>query len=101
MDAHGGHTVRGRHRVGTEDEADVRAAAQGFITFVTYGVGMLIGSWLSGKVVDRYASFVSGVAGTVAHDWNRIWLVPAGGALAVLILFALFFRADERPLNET
>jgi nucleoside transporter len=96
--------VTGQIYVDQKAPADVRAAAQGFITFVTYGVGMLIGSWLSGKVVDRYASMVSGVSGiggTVAHDWNRIWLVPAGGALAVLILFALFFRSDERPLNAT
>ena len=33
----------------------IQASAQGFITLVTYGVGMLIGSWVSGPVVDRYA----------------------------------------------
>jgi nucleoside transporter len=99
--------VTGQIYVDQKAPADVRAAAQGFITFVTYGVGMLIGSWLSGKIVDRYASIVSGVSGVsgiggaVTHDWNRIWLVPAGGALAVLILFALFFRSDEQPLNRT
>ena len=35
--------------------ADLRAAAQGFIAFVTLGVGMFIGSWLSGRVVDAFA----------------------------------------------
>jgi nucleoside transporter len=96
--------VTGQIYVDQKAPAETRAAAQGFITFVTYGVGMLIGSWLSGKVVDRYASIVSGVSGvggTVAHDWNRIWLVPAGGALAVLILFALFFRSDEQAPSGT
>jgi nucleoside transporter len=95
--------VTGQIYVDQKAPADVRAAAQGFITFVTYGVGMLIGSWLSGKVVDRYASTlggVSGAGGPMTHDWQRIWLVPAGGALAVLILFALFFRSDAPPLNE-
>ena len=33
---------------------DLRAAAQGFIAFVTLGVGMFIGSWLSGVVVDAF-----------------------------------------------
>jgi MFS family permease len=86
--------VTGQIYVDQKAPPDVRAAAQGFITFVTYGVGMLIGSWLSGRVVDRYATTVGG---TVAHDWHQIWLVPAAGAAAVLILFALFFRSEERP----
>jgi uncharacterized membrane protein YeaQ/YmgE (transglycosylase-associated protein family) len=66
----------------------LRAAAQGFIAFVTLGVGMFIGSWAAGRVVDAF------VAGS-GHDWNRIWLVPAAGAALVLVLFALFFRSSE------
>src|SRR5215475_8242814 len=77
--------VTGQIYVDTKAPPDLRAAAQGFIAFVTLGVGMLIGSWLSGKVVDNFA-----VAG--AHSWDRIWVVPAAGAAAVLVLFALFFR---------
>ncbi len=86
--------VTGQIYVDQKAPPDVRAAAQGFITFVTYGVGMLIGSWLSGRIVDWYATTVGT---TVAHDWHQIWLVPAAGAAAVLILFALFFRVDKQP----
>jgi len=68
--------------------ADLRSAAQGLIAFVTLGVGMFIGSWASGRVVDAYAT-----AG--GHDWSRIWLVPSAGALAVLLLFAALFRAPQ------
>src|SRR5690606_6979855 len=32
----------------------LRASAQGFIHVATYGAGMLIGSWVSGYVVDSY-----------------------------------------------
>jgi nucleoside transporter len=81
--------VTGQIYVDKKAPPTVRAAAQGFITFVTYGVGMLIGSWLSGRVVDAYV-----VAGDVGHDWQSIWLVPAAMAAAVLVLFALFFRND-------
>jgi nucleoside transporter len=66
-----------------------RAAAQGFIHVVTYGIGQLIGSWAAGAVVDRYA--VATDAGT-QHLWQTIWLVPAVMAFVVLLLFALFFR---------
>jgi nucleoside transporter len=80
--------VTGQIYVDTKAPGDLRAAAQGFIAFVTLGVGMFIGSWASGRVVD---AFVSGSG----HDWHSIWLVPAGASALVLALFALFFRSDE------
>jgi len=86
--------VTGQIYVDRKAPPDLRAAAQGFIAFVTLGVGMFIGSWASGKVVDMFA-----VAGG-GHDWHAIWLVPAGGALVVLVLFALFFRAGEETERE-
>jgi MFS family permease len=83
--------VTGQIYVDQQADVRIRAAAQGFIAFVTLGVGMLIGSWLSGRVVDAYT--LEGV-----HDWMRIWLVPAVGALAVLVLFAVAFRPTaSRP----
>jgi nucleoside transporter len=68
----------------------IRAAAQGLIAFVTLGVGLYIGSWASGRVVDAYA--IMGANGVVSHDWRSIWMVPAIGAAVVLIVFALLFR---------
>jgi nucleoside transporter len=66
--------------------AKIRAAAQGFLNFVTNGVGYFIGAFVSGRVVDAYR-LPDG-----AHDWRGIWMVPAAGAAVVLVLFALFFR---------
>jgi sugar phosphate permease len=66
-------------------------AAQGFIAFVTLGIGMFIGSWLSGRVVDHFTSPAA------VHMWNRIWIVPAIGATAVLLLFATLFTSEKNP----
>jgi len=71
----------------------IRASAQGFITLITYGVGMLIGTWASGPVVDRYARVAAD--GTTTHDWTSIWLWPAAMAAVVMVLFALFFREER------
>jgi nucleoside transporter len=90
--------VTGQIYVDQKAPADLRAAAQGLIAFVTLGVGMFIGSWLSGRVVDGF--LVS--AEPVAHDWQSIWLVPAAGAAVVLLIFAVFFRTPHeaaRPAN--
>jgi nucleoside transporter len=70
-----------------------KSAAQGFITLATYGIGMLIGSLISGPIVDAYK------VNDKLHDWKMIWLIPAGIAAVVLILFMLFFR--DKKLNTT
>jgi nucleoside transporter len=80
--------VTGQIYVDRRAPADLRAAAQGLIAFVTLGVGMFIGSWASGRVVDAFA-------GPAGHDWQSIWLVPAAGAAVVLLLFAFFFRSTN------
>jgi hypothetical protein len=80
--------VTGQIYVDGKAPGDLRSAAQGLIAFVTLGVGMFVGSLVSGRVVDAYV--VSG--DPPAHAWDRIWTVPAVGALVVLVLFALFFR---------
>lgn len=65
-----------------------KSAAQGLITLATYGVGMLIGFWVAGKIYDM------NLLSENSHDWNSIWTFPAIFALGVSVLFALFFKNE-------
>jgi len=62
-----------------------KSAAQGIITLATYGVGMLIGFKVAGLITDMYKT------GDVT-DWKMVWIIPAGIAAAVFLLFALLFN---------
>jgi nucleoside transporter len=79
----------------TDQEAPpkLRSAAQGLITFLTYGVGMLVGSLISGRAVD-YFSHVSG--SVVTRNWQGFWMSSALSAFLVLLLIAVFFRSRSR-----
>ncbi len=63
----------------------IRSSAQGLITLATYGVGMLIGFWIAGMVTEHYKT-------PEGHDWQSIWMVPAGIAIVVSVLFTLIFK---------
>ncbi|MGO4920332.1 nucleoside permease [Maribacter spongiicola] len=66
-----------------------KSSAQGLITLATYGVGMLIGFWVAGKISTAY------LLEDGKHLWESIWMYPAGFALAVFILFAIFFKTEK------
>ena len=67
-----------------------KSAAQGLITLATYGVGMLIGFAVAGWITDNYKT----ATGTI--NWEMVWIIPAGIALAVFVLFALTFNDKSK-----
>ncbi len=87
--------VTGQIYIDREAPAAMRGAAQGLITLITYGAGMLTGSWISGAVVSAYAIRVGA---TGVHDWRSIWLIAGGSAAAVLTLFLPTFFEEQKPL---
>ncbi|MCL6266844.1 MFS transporter [Flagellimonas myxillae] len=66
-----------------------KSAAQGLITLATYGVGMLIGFWVAGKIYDEFIQ----IDGTAL--WEKVWIYPAVFALVVFIVFALLFKNEK------
>jgi nucleoside transporter len=83
--------LMGQIYVDNKAPVHLKSAAQGMITLATYGIGMLIGTYLSGKVVDAYAIDTQ----PVSHNWQYIWLVPAVLSAVVFVIFSLAFREKE------
>ena len=71
----------------------IKNSAQGLITLATYGIGMGIGSILSGKVLDKYTTKVGEVS---THDWTAVWMVPAAISAVVLLIFIVVFKDNTR-----
>lgn len=69
-----------------------KSAAQGLITLATYGVGMLIGFEVAGYVKDHYQ------LGEGVFDYKAIWLIPAGIAAVIFVLFALLFKEEKKQI---
>jgi len=71
-----------------------KSSAQGLITLATYGVGMLIGFMVAGQITEMYK--VNG-----AENWNMIWIIPAGIACIVFLLFAFLFNDKAKAPEPT
>jgi len=81
--------VTGQIYVDKKSTPAVRGQAQGFLVLVTYGIGMLIGAQVAGNVYNR---ILGGATSLTLDQWPSFWVLPAGFAALVLILFAALFR---------
>jgi len=59
------------------------------ITLATYGVGMLMGFWIAGRITDYFT------LENLSHNWEMIWMFPAAFALGVSVLFAFLFKNEK------
>ena len=69
--------------------ARIKSQAQGLISLATYGLGMYIGSVVAGYVQKMYTT---GTGSNAVTNWTNVWLVPAGIAAVVLLLFLVLFN---------
>ena len=81
--------VTGQIYVDKKSTPAIRGQAQGFLVLITYGVGMLIGAQIAGRV---YNAFLDGGAVLSLPVWRSFWLIPAVFAAGVMVFFAFAFR---------
>jgi MFS family permease len=65
---------------------EMQAQAQSLISQITFGIGWFVGATVAGKVVDMYLVADGG------HTWSKIWMYPAGMAIAIAIFFMIAFQ---------
>ena len=73
-------------------DSDIRASAQGLFMLMTNGIGAVLGSLVSGFVIDHYFTLADG-----SKNWHGIWMTFALYALATAILFVLLFKHKHVP----
>ena len=86
--------VSGQIYTDTKAGEKIKSAAQGLITLATYGVGMLIGFYVAGKITD------ANLLGEGGHAWQSIWTFPAIFAAVVFVIFALLFKNEKIEYKE-
>jgi len=111
--------VTGQIYVDKKSTAAIRGQAQGFLVFVTYGVGMLIGAQIAGALYNGFLtghesvslSYFGAVWNCLTYQecsavqdalsmgqWNSFWYIPAAFAVFVMLFFALLFN-DKVPID--
>jgi nucleoside transporter len=86
--------IAGQLYVDEEANERIRGACQGFIAFILWGIGAFVGTLLAGRVLEAHSYKTP--TGEILHHWKPIWLTPAIGALAVLVIFVIFFRNPSK-----
>ncbi|GAB3841838.1 nucleoside permease [Hymenobacter jeollabukensis] len=85
--------ISGSLFVETQTAPSIRASAQGLFMMMTNGFGAVLGSSISGLVIERYFTAADGVT----KDWHGIWLAFAAYALVIAVLFVILFRHKHTP----
>jgi NHS family xanthosine MFS transporter len=84
--------ISGSLFVETQTHSSIRASAQGLFMMMTNGFGAVLGSSISGLVIQHYFTDASG-----NKDWHGIWLAFAAYALVIAVLFVFIFKHKHEP----
>lgn len=88
--------ISGSLFVETQSDPAIRASAQGLFMMMTNGFGAVIGSTVSGLVIQKYFTLSDN-----SKDWYGIWMAFAGYALVIAVVFLLVFKHKHNPNDIT
>jgi nucleoside transporter len=73
---------------------DARSSAQGLFNLLILGIGPLLGNYLGPILGDYFQTTTS--TGEVGVDFSRMFLIPAGAALAAAVILAVCFHPPAK-----
>lgn len=79
--------ISGSLFIETQTSPKIRASAQGLFMMMTNGVGAILGSMISGFVIEHFFTNPDR-----SLQWKEIWLSFAGYSLVVAFLFMILFK---------
>lgn len=91
--------VSGALFVDKETDPSIRSSAQGLFMVMTNGIGATIGTLSAQAVIDHFVYSQSDVH-LQLEGWSTSWLIFAGYALVVAILFMLIFKENKAVPTE-
>jgi NHS family xanthosine MFS transporter len=83
--------ISGSLFIETSTDSSIRSSAQGLFMMMTNGFGAVLGSSISGYVIDHYFTLNGN------KDWHAIWISFAIYALIIAIAFAFLFKHKHQP----
>jgi sugar phosphate permease len=83
--------ISGSMFVESNTDSSIRSSAQGLFIMMTNGFGAYIGTVASSFLIGKYYILADGQT-----NWNGAWLLFAGYALVVALLFLLLFREKRQ-----
>jgi NHS family xanthosine MFS transporter len=91
--------ISGSLFVESQTVPSIRASAQGLFMMMTNGFGAVLGSKVSGFVIDNYFTTPGIAPNSDIKDWHGIWLAFAAYALVIAVLFVFIFKHKHDPLK--
>lgn len=88
--------ISGSLFVNTETDTTIRSSAQGLFMMMTNGIGATVGTLGAQAVVNHFVNAQPTPIGQI-EGWYSSWLIFAGYALVVALLFAVIFRYKHNP----
>jgi nucleoside transporter len=81
--------VGGQIYIDKKAPGHLKSQAQGFIFLVTFGAGLLVGNFLSARLIHHYKT-------AAGYDWDAVWGITTLVSVGLMLGFLLLFREDVK-----